>query len=596
MTKLTDLQKRQLIQREPNTNVNKMLEYIQKFENLSLDDFPQMSADRKQYIEKQLSSLPNPEEQKEWADIALQQGNPTQELLTKLNNYIKRWEGLRPSGNHVDEAWSLVNSVENSIKEQQAQEEQADWDNVDTLSTSSLISYLHKYPNTVHKNEIDDSVWGLVDKENIQEIQNYLSLFALGLHKQEAKNILDSIVEWNNVKNSNDIFIINDYVRKNSNTPFRQQALILIASLKQVEISMMRNDPNHYEVDRLLKLINDRIATERELINAKVMTESILQTLRNTNIKTDLPDINKAIESSQAECKDGYTDVFFFGIPSTGKTCVLMGLSRSNSLHINLASKGGEYAAALQQYTDVGVTVPPTPGSFVTTLEATISNRNEQSTSHKVNLVEMSGEEFAFGIANNPDHVFTFEEMGSGATELLKNSNRKSFFLIIDPTANVVRINRDIIDGYDEETGEPITHLEYCVVNQRTLLQKIVDLFKDSSNAEIMKKVDSIHIIMTKADVLGNEVEREDKALSIFNNKYGGDILDPLIDLCKEYSINTNTRFCPKLYTFSLGTFYVGGLYEYEPTDSNKLVKAIQNSTCEIKNKTWWDKFKDILN
>lgn len=94
----------------------------------------------------------------------------------------------------------MVNSVENSIKEQQAQEEQADWDNVDTLSTSSLISYLHKYPNTVHKNEIDDSVWGLVDKENIQEIQNYLSLFALGLHKQEAKNILDSIVEWNNVK------------------------------------------------------------------------------------------------------------------------------------------------------------------------------------------------------------------------------------------------------------------------------------------------------------------------------------------------------------------------------------------------------------
>lgn len=101
---------------------------------------------------------------------------------------------------------------------------------------------------------------------------------------------------------------------------------------------------------------------------------------------------------------------------------------------------------------------------------------------------------------------------------------------------------------------------------------------------------------MTKADVLGNEVEREDKALSIFNNKYGGDILNPLIDLCKEYSINTNTRFCPKLYTFSLGTFYVGGLYEYEPTDSNKLVKAIQNSTCEIKNRTWWDKFKDILN
>ena len=273
-----------------------------------------------------------------------------------------------------------------------------------------------------------------------------------------------------------------------------------------------------------------------------------------------------------------------------------MGMSRSNSLHINLASGGGDYASALQQYTDVGVTVPRTPGTFVTTLEATISSRNDINSVHKINLVEMSGEEFAFGIANNPDHVFTFEEMGSGATQLLRNNNRKVFFLIIDPTANVVRINREIVDGYDEETGAPITHLEYCVVNQRTLIQKMVNLFETEGNRDIMKKVDSIHIIMTKSDTLGNPVEREEKALNIFNDKFGGDILEPLIDLCKECNINSNTNFSPKLYTFSLGTFYVGGLYEYEQTDSNRLVKAIKNSTRGAKKKTLWDKIKEVVN
>ena len=212
----------------------------------------------------------------------------------------------------------------------------------------------------------------------------------------------------------------------------------------------------------------------------------------------------------------------------------------------------------------------------------------------------MSGEEFAFDIANNPDRIFTFEQMGSGATQLLKNDNRKVFFLIIDPTANVVRINREIVvqDGFDEDTGEPITHtdLQYCVVNQRTLIQKMVDLFTDPGNAEIMKKVDSIHIIMTKSDTLGNPVEREEKALNIFQQKFSGDILKPLIDLCEEYNINSRTNFHPNLYTFSLGTFYVGGLYEYEQTDSDRLVVAIKNSTQSVKKKSWWDRLKETVN
>ena len=84
--------------------------------------------------------------------------------------------------------------------------------------------------------------------------------------------------------------------------------------------------------------INDGIFSDNELINAKVMTDTVLETLRNHDINADLPDIRQAIESSKPECKEGqdFTDVYFFGVPSTGKTCVLMGMSRSNSLHINL--------------------------------------------------------------------------------------------------------------------------------------------------------------------------------------------------------------------------------------------------------------------
>ena len=595
MPTLNDLQKKQVIQREPTKSADYMLECIQKYDNLSLDDFPNMEPSKKDYIREKLNSVPNPNEQKEWNNIVAMSGTPTQELLDALNTYIRNWETSRPAGNHVDEAWAEVSRVDKALETIQTQIEEDDWNNVDTLSQTSLIGHLNKYPKTVHKNEIDDSVWGLIDKENIQEIQNYLTIFPNGVHTKEARDILNAIVEWNNVKNTNDIFVINDYVRVNPTSPFKQQASILIAGLKQGEIAAMHNNPNTYEDAKLLKLIDEGIATERELIHANVITENVLKNIRNPYLRQDLPDIEKAIEKSRAECCDGYTDVYFFGVPSTGKTCVLMGLSQADNLSIDTTTGGGEYASALQEYTDRGVTVKRTPGTFVTTLDATISSPINPNLSHKVNLVEMSGEEFAFQIAKNENGIISFEDMGTGATKLLMNENQKVFFLIIDPTVDVVHLDREIIDGYNEETGTPIKRIEYAVANQKTIIQKMIDLF--GKNREIMKKVDSIHIIMTKADTLGNIVEREDKAYNLLMAKYRNAILkQPFLDLCKECNINTNTDFIPKLYTFSLGDFYVGGFYEYHSSDSNKLVTAIMNATRPIKKKTLWGKIKDLVN
>lgn len=592
---LSDHQRKTLIERINTLPLKTVLTYFQSGE-ITFGEVPQINEERKKYIEEQLKLIPNPIEQKDWQDISSLITSPSQELLSKINNYIEKWGSKLPAENHVENAKQLYNQIKEKLREQSELMEREDWNNIDPFSRGDLIEYLNKYPSTIHKNEIDESFWSIVNKENITDIQEYLTLFPCGIHVRDANFILESIIEWERVKNTNDIFEINNYLKNTPSTPFYQQAKILIMGLKQTEIAYMRSNPTEYSADRLLKLIEEDIATSHELILAGVITQNVLDTLQHTNVYTDLPDIKGAINNSRAECEDGFTDVFFFGVPSTGKTCVLMGLSRSNSLHIDLASGGGDYAAALQQYTDVGVTVPRTPGTFVTTLKANVNSAHGDGSSHKVNLVEMSGEEFAFGIANNPDHIFTFEHMGSGVTQLLSNNNRKVFFLIIDPTANVVRINREIINGYDSETGQPITRIEQCVVNQRTLVQKMVNLFQSPGNANIMKKVDSIHIIMTKSDTLGNPIEREERAYKIFREKYENDILEPIVELSKEYNINQQTNFRPKLYTFSLGTFYVGGLYEYEQTDSNRLVKAIRNSTHRVKNKTWWDRLKETVN
>ena len=564
---LTDLQRKKLIDDINRLNLNVILKYFLSGD-ISLSDVPHISDDRRKYIEEH---LPSPA-QMDWEALQASLSEVSVSTLQKLEDYIRKYEGTRPNGNHVDEAIAKRKDIMDALQREALAKEEADWNAVDPFSMTSLIGHLNKYPMSAHHDEIDENVWNITDKENVQQLQDYKVLFPKGKYVGEANARLNAIVEWNRVRDSDDIIVVFNYIHNNPKSPYKNEAELLFMKLKQREIDIMRHEPNRYEVSRLQDLVKLGIFTEHDLISKGVMTENVWNTLNSIDVKKDLPDIYEAMQHSEAECPEGFTDVYFFGIPSTGKTCVLMGLSCTSSLQVNLASSGAPYVEALRQYTDYGMTVPHTPGDFVTTLKATISEKKDDMViKHNVNLVEMSGEEFAFGITNNEAREFSFEEMGTGVTELLRNDNRKVFFLIIDPTTNIVRFNREY-DEYDEQTGEKIHKLKYAVVNQKILMQKIVNIFQDPANSDIMKKVDSIHIIVTKADTLGEPLQRDDKALEVFNKNYGMNIVPPLVDVCRDYNINSNSNYRPKLFTFSLGTFYVGGLYEYEETDSDKLV------------------------
>lgn len=645
---LTDLQRKRLIDDINRLNLNVILKYFLSGD-ISLSDVPHISDDRRKYIEEHLPSpaqmdwealqaslsevsvstlqkledyirkyegtrpngnhvdeanakyneiadkLPTPAGM-EWEELKPSLSDMSQNTLDRIDAYIRKYEGTRPKGNHVDEAIAKRKEIKDALQREALAKEEADWNAVDPFSMTSLIGHLNKYPMSAHHDEIDENVWNITDKENVQQLQDYKVLFPKGKYVGEANARLNAIVEWNRVRDSDDIIVVFNYIHNNPKSPYKNEAELLFMKLKQREIDIMRHEPNRYEVSRLQDLVKLGIFTEHDLISKGVMTENVWNTLNSIDVKKDLPDIYEAMQHSEAECPEGFTDVYFFGIPSTGKTCVLMGLSCTSSLQVNLASSGAPYVEALRQYTDYGMTVPHTPGDFVTTLKATISEKKDDMViKHNVNLVEMSGEEFAFGITNNEAREFSFEEMGTGVTELLRNDNRKVFFLIIDPTTNIVRFNREY-DEYDEQTGEKIHKLKYAVVNQKILMQKIVNIFQDPANSDIMKKVDSIHIIVTKADTLGEPLQRDDKALEVFNKNYGMNIVPPLVDVCRDYNINSNSNYRPKLFTFSLGTFYVGGLYEYEETDSDKLVNAIMNATGGERQKTFWDKVREVLN
>jgi hypothetical protein len=112
-----------------------------------------------------------------------------------------------------------------------------------------------------------------------------------------------------------------------------------------------------------------------------------------------------------------------------------------------------------------------------------------------------------------------------------------------------------------------------------------------------MRHVDSIHFIITKADTLGSGDEAKSAALEIFNRDYR-DSVRTLFSVCEKFNINSSNtnKYRPNLYTYSLGKFYLGGFFEYDPTDAEVLVRAIRGATRAEKPESIWDKIKGFVN
>lgn len=521
---LTELQRKRLIDDINRLNINVVLKYILKGD-ITLSDIPHITDDRRKYIE---DHLPAPA-QMDWNALQASLSEVSESTLHKLEAYIRKYEGTRPDGNHVDEA-------------------------------------------IAKHDEFDENQWRNIDIEDVQHLLYYIDLFPKGKYIEKAKAMLEAIDEWSGVKNSGDIFIVFYYIKNHPESPYRGKANCLLMDLKHQEICRMRHEPNRYEVSRLQDLVKLGIFTRNELISEGVMTENVWNTLNNLDVKNDLPDIYEAMQDSKVECSEVCTDVYFFGMPFTGKTCLLQGLLCTTSLKVYLAASSGSYAEALRQYSDYGIVSPRTLDDSVTTLKTTIITDGHTPIKYNVNFVEMAGSHFLDMVEDNGGH--SKEENNNDIANLLHNDNRKVFFLVIDPTINNIKLNREY-DEYDEQTGEKIHRLKYVVFNQKIFMQQIVNIFQDPANSDIMRKVDSIHIIITKADTFGERLQRGEKALDYFNDHYGINVTQPLVDLCEKYHINCNSNYRPKLFTFSLGKFYVGGLYEYDPIDSELLINTI---------------------
>lgn len=458
-----------------------------------------------------------------------------------------------------------------------------------------LIKFIrNQTPGSDLFGKADGYLWDLLTAElDSRRLQRFIKLVPNSAHHQEARLLLDDLDEWLTIKGMNDnIFNVHEYINTHPNVhpAILEDASNTLAELKEAELQAMVENPSAYERRKLFGLINGDIIRLNELINLDLTTEESFKNAKNRDAFIKNNPIDVTFKPSTLLDADDITDVYLFGVPSTGKTCVLMGLLGTPMYDWNNMIAAGDYGIILSTYRDNRTLPDRTLNSQFFCIHGKAKDRNGNT--HLVNVIELAGEQFLDKIALNPVGKVSLVDMDAIAAQSFKNKNRKIFFIVIDPTVKYITYKKEVDQMNPDGTTQKVTKV--YTVAQKIIIKRIMDILRDPANVEMMKKVDALHFIATKADV----IEHKNQNVRDYIIPDYIDSINAAAELSQPQNahINEATGFKPKLYTFSLGKFYVGGTFEYDKTDSEKLINVITENTLGVRDRGFLEKVLDILN
>lgn len=386
--------------------------------------------------------------------------------------------------------------------------------------------------------------------------------------------------DWIDATQRNEILGYVDFITKHPYSDYREEADHRIQSMKGDLLTDMKRSPFKYTRDMMYEYISTNALTMADLVdNSDTLTDRAYSHIRRY---PRLIDEQRQLPVSRLEnptSEDGNTDVYFFGVSGSGKTCVLAGLmSLTGKLGFRFDPKGpgggGNYAMELRNYARTSMLPPATDQNYIQVIDGEIND--EENHLHKISLIEMSGEKTAqFAAINNPTDL---ADLGPGAAGLLSNDNNKVIFFVIDPTNE-----KNVEMGQGSQQWVMQSDVLNCV---SSLLSK---------NSGLMKKVVAIHVILTKSDTLGDYVDR-DVIQDVLNSQGYQAVLEDIKGICEQYNINKQTGFHVGLYPFCVGKFMPGDVYTFDETDSLKVLRVIQKNTVPRRKKGFFDTISNWFN
>lgn len=275
----------------------------------------------------------------------------------------------------------------------------------------------------------------------------------------------------------------------------------------------------------------------------------------------------------------GRTDVFFMGVPRSGKSSVLAGIITKLRLlgaaeYVSYFRNQQDsidpclgYYNALIRSIDAKVFPESTNTDTINFLQMDLSLAKKRIT--PVTFVELSGEAFSTLAEKHYSSQEVWKELG--AQKILANDNKKMLFFVLDYSI-ISEASDAVMSSLDQELV-----LENALrVFSTDGTGKIKENKGHTNDGCTMSKVDTVAVIVTKSDRMNtqNIDERTQIAEEYIYNSFSG-FMDNLYKKCKALGINKKHNFRPYILTFSLGEFHIGETIEYDGTDSHRIAEFI---------------------
>ena len=356
--------------------------------------------------------------------------------------------------------------------------------------------------------------------------------------RKRVKEILKSYEAEENAFNSADTLSkLEEFLIKYPNSVYAEEVHSKVFRIKEEQererigkIEAIKRNINNYTPDELRKELGESFL--RDLCQSLRIDYEIVA-------EYDEPELRfcEIIPESLSEIPPHYTDVFFWGIETSGKSCALSAiLSTISKRYVmdeaaNGENFGGEYRDSLVEIfekSDIGYLPASTSSEQTQYMSFLLRRRGEkENKSRKISFFELSGEVFRYFpsiVRNTPLAEKNRNTRAFRTLELLLSSdNQKIHFFFID-------YNQAVQKSAEQEKS----------------LKAAAAYFRD--NDIFSKKTDAVYVVVTKADEIsgGDKITRAEKFLA----DNFGDFMSIVQSRCKANSVNFDTKI------FSIGDVY----------------------------------------
>lgn len=449
--------------------------------------------------------------------------------------------------------------------------------------------------------EDDDSCFEKAKEINsIPAYDEYLTKFPEGKHRQEVKELKKKLEKpsssggttphptpdpWERYEKPIDLIIKEKSRTDISDSQFVRELEDFLETgrlTKQQLIDLIKNDNNLFNRGVVKELVSKGWLTPDELINTGIGDDFIYATY---NV-SDGPAIGAADNPTVIENRS--TEVYFWGIPSSGKSCVmaaLMSVLKSGEVGVwePKECKGGDYMnrlSRLYKENEVSVLLPGTP--LMSTYEMAFNLKREESKNtrrkrelvHPFTFIDLAGGIlFLMYDYLNRQNNMTDEYMAyldtiknliiGTSNDRKKESNRKMHCFVIEYGAESWKYN-----GYDQ-----LTYLEYAL----QYIEK-TNIFKN-------KATDSIYVIVTKADRANLHKEQLHTEIKDYvENGYYKNFYSRLKDIAKKCEINGGMV---SIVPFTIGEVKMRSLCKFNGKPAKVLMERLAERSIGFDESKW---------